>query len=673
MTITEIYSELNSGNYAVVEAEIIELNRLYRKGDSPITDPEYDKLLDAFKVVMPSSKIFDSGVIEDDVDPDRAESLKYPMYSLDKEKFIVDIHKWLKNKGLPLSTILICTAKYDGISILKDEWNQEAWSRGDGLVGETMHTHYARIGDKAIPMKIFSIGELLFPKHEFATHTFLKNDGTPYKNARNMMGGLKNSDTISDDLQYVHHVRYGFATEDFTMNKSEELDFISTHIRPVPYRKFRADELDTDELTELFIEWGVIYDLDGLVFDIDDKDIRKKLGRESNNNPAYARAFKNPDWATKTETGLRCSNEYPTGIEWNISKNAYFAPVVLLDPFDVDGVTVSRATGNNAKFIKDNNIGGNCRITCIRSGSVIPKIIDVVKAGVVKLPTVCPHCDSTLVWNKSGVHIMCPNKDCPEVKFLKLAFFFLKFKIDGFAEKTIRKIFDAGYDTVGKILSMSISDIEVLDGMAKSSATKILKGFDEKIKNTSFEYIGHASGCFENLGSKKLKKIYDGIQELYPKSQSVAYLKEDMKKSQFNMLSKLLKHDDNRKKIFDVLLDINGMSDKSVEYFLDGIVNFSYFIEGLPITIEEEKVASLNDFDYTPQDFKGRSFVFTGVRDEELKNFIIACGGDVKDSVSKTTTDLVAKTDDTSSAKAQKAIAFGAKVWQIDKLKEFFK
>ena len=670
MKLTEIYKELDNGNYSVVENEIKKLNKKYRDGIPEITDPEYDKLIETFKFLCPDSDIFKSGVIEDVVNPDRAEKLKYPMYSLDKEKFIVDIHKWLKNKGLPLSTILICTAKYDGISILKDEWDQEAWSRGDGLIGETMHMHYARICDNANPMKIFSIGELLFPKHEFATHTFLKSDGTPYKNARNMMAGLKNSDTISDDLQYVHHVRYGFATEDFTMNKSEELDFISTHIRPIPYRKFRADELDTDELTDLFIEWGVIYDLDGLVFDIDDKDTRKLLGRESNNNPAYARAFKNPDWATKTETPLRITNNCPDGIEWSISKNGYFAPVVLLDPFDVEGVTVRRATGYNAKFIKDNNIGGDCRITCIRSGSVIPKIIDVVKAGVVNLPTICPHCGTTLVWNKSGVHIMCPNKDCPEVKFLKLAFFFVKFKIDGFAEKSIRKFFDAGYDTVGKILSMSIDDISALDGMAKSSATKILKGFDEKIKNVSFELIGHASGCFENLGSKKLKKLYDGIQELDPKSQSVSYLKEDMKKSQFKMLSKLLKHDDNRKKIFDVLLDINGMSDKSVEYFLDGIVNFSYFIEGLPITIEEEKIASLNDFDYAPQDFTGRIFLFTGTRDEELKKFIEASGGEVKSSISSKTTDVIAK--DTTTPKAQKASSW-ATIWQIDDFKESLK
>jgi NAD-dependent DNA ligase len=137
------------------------------------------------------------------------------------------------------------------------------------------------------------------------------------------------------------------------------------------------------------------------------------------------------------------------------------------------------------------------------------------------------------------------------------------------------------------------------------------------------------------------------------------------------MLSKLLKHDENRQKIFDILLNINGMSDKTVNYFLDGIVNFSYFIEGLPITIEEEKTASLNDFDYVPQDFTGRIFLFTGTRDEELKKFIEAANGEVKSSLSKNTTDIIAK--DTTTSKAQKCTTGGAKLWQIDAFKATLK
>ena len=678
MILQEIYTELNNGNYSVVENEIKKLNKKYRDGITEISDKEYDKLIETFKFLCPDSDIFKSGVIED-VNPDRAEKLKYPMYSLDKEKFIVDIHKWLKNKGLPLSTILICTGKYDGISILKDEWNQDAWSRGDGLLGETMHKHYERIGDNTTPIKIFSIGELLFPKHEFATHTFLKSDGTPYKNARNMMAGLKNSDTISDDLQYVHHVRYGFATEDFTMNKSEELDFISTHIRPVPYRKFRADELDTDELTDLFIEWGIIYDLDGLVFDIDDKNIRKRLGRESNNNPAYARAFKNPDWATKTETGLRCTKEQPTGIEWNISKNGAIKPVVLLTEFDIDGVTIKRATGYNARFILENKIGGSdCVIECCRSGGVIPKLIGVLKISdkVPELPILCPHCQSILEWNDSKVDLMCNNEDCPEVKFLKLSFFFVNYKIDGFAEKTVRKLFDAGYDTVAKIMKLSVANISQLEGMGSSSAKKILKGIDDKIKNSTFPMVGHSSGCFENLGTRKLKMLYDGIKaiDVNNSSQSFVYLKEDLLTSKFEILGKLLKNEHSREMIKPLLVNIKGMSDKSVDAFLVGLIKFGEFVKDLDINITEPIVnVYINDGTYKDIDLTGREFCFTGVRDQHLKEFLLGMNGIVKDGISKTTTDLITKEENSNSSKAVKAREYGATVWQIDELKETLK
>lgn len=678
MTLTEIYTELNNGNYPIVEAEIKILNKKYRDGDPQITDKEYDTLLSTFKFVCPESVIFKSGVIESDVKSDRKESLKYPMFSLDKELFVEHLQKWLTNKGLPLSTKLICTAKYDGISILKDEWNQLAWSRGDGVIGETMHKHYKRLNDQAQKQQIFTIGEMLFPKHAFATHTFYKEDGTPYKNARNMMAGLKNSDTISDDLQYVHHVRYGFASEDFTLNKSEQLDFISKNIRPIQYKVFRGDELNVNDLTDLFIEWGVEYDIDGLVFDIEDKDIRKKLGRETNNNPAYARAYKNPDWATKNEAALRYTYDSPTGVEWNLSKNGAIKPVTLLVPFDVDGVTVSRATGYNAKFIKDNQIGKGSVLEVIRSGAVIPKIIGVVKAGLVELPEYCPSCGTKLEWNNSGIDLMCTNSNCKEVRFLKLAFFFVKYEISGFAEKTIRKFFDAGYDTVGKILNMTTSDIENIDGMANVSATKILKEFADKIKTTSFDMVGHASGSFENLGSRKLKMIYDGIMEIdaTSTSQSFAYLQQDLKDSNFKMLAKLLKHNSNRDKISEMLINIKGMSDKSIDAFLDGLIKFDEFISDLDITITDQvkkPTVSLVNCVYKPIDMSGREFVFTGVRDAELKAFIESCGGIVKDSISKTTTDLITKDEDSTSSKALKAIKVGATVSQIDKFKNTLK
>ena len=674
MTLSEIYIALDNKDFKTVDAEVKKLNKLYREGNPQITDPEYDRLIDTIKFVNPESEIFTSGVIETvEVDSDRKETLKYPMFSLDKESSLSEIHKWLLNKGLPLSTLLVCTSKYDGISILKDEDTCLAWTRGDGVEGETVHEHYKKLGDTAQRMSVYTIGEMIIPKPVFASRTYYRENGEAFKNARNMIAGLKNNDRVSEDLKYAKHVRYGFASEDFTKNKTEQLDFISKYLSPVPYKVFRADELNIDELNELFFEWGKEYDIDGLVLDIEDKDIRKSLGRERNNNPAYARAFKNPEWSAINEPPYR-------DIEWNLSKTKAIKPVVLLEPFDVDGVTISRVTGYNAKFIMDNMIGEGSILKVIRSGGVIPKIVGVVKNGKLNLPTVCPSCGGKLEWNENGVDLVCNNSNCGEVKFQKLAFFFVRFKIEGFAEKTIKKFYDAGYDTVGKILSMSASDIQKLEGMASLSANKLIKEFDEKIKTAPFEVIGHASGCFENIGSRKLKMINDGLKDMTDYTgQHFNFFKSCFFMLDFRSLDSMLKFDKVRKELIEKLNIISGMSTKTSENFLDGMLCFGKFMDDLDDMVqisdepkvkkEEPKVnTNMKNIDLT-----GREFVFTGFRDAELKSFIESCGGVVKDDFRKTTTDLLTKNEDSTSSKAKKAQAQGAKVTQVDTFKNSVK
>jgi len=673
MTLSEIYVLLSNGDYKTVTIEIKKLNKAYRDGNTQITDSEYDRLVETVKLINPENEIFTSGVIEteDDINPDRKDTLKYPMFSLDKEHYIEDIHKWLNNKGLPLNTLLVITSKYDGISILKNEKTELVWTRGDGVVGETMHEHYKKLGEKKSNIEFYTIGEMLIPKPVFASRTYYRENGEAFKNARNMIAGLKNNDRVSEDLKYANHVRYGLADDDFTKNKSEQLDFLAKELHIIPYKIVPADKLNINDLNDLFIEWGKEYDIDGLVFDIDDKNIRKSLGRGTNNNVAYAKAFKNPEWSIVNEPEYR-------GIEWNLSKTKAIKPVVLLEPFDVEGVTISRVTGYNAKFIMDNMIGEGSILKVIRSGGVIPKIIGVVKNGILALPTVCPSCGSNLEWNENNVDLVCNNTNCGEVKFQKLAFFFVRFKIEGFAEKTIKKFYDAGYDTVGKILSMNTSNIQSLEGMGNLSATKILKEFSEKIKTAPFEVIGHASGCFENIGSRKLKMIVDGAKEIVTDSIDFSNFQKSFKDMNFLLLENMLNYAKVKKTVIDNLNTISGMSTKTSENFLTGLLCFGKFMSDLDVQISEEpkikkEEPKINNINMKSIDLTGREFVFTGFRDAELKSFIESCGGVVKDDFRKSTTDLLTKNEDSTSAKAKKAQAQGAKVTQVDTFKNSVK
>jgi NAD-dependent DNA ligase len=630
MTISEIYILLNDNKFAEVTAEVKKLNKSYRDGNPLITDLEYDRLLETIKFVNPENEIFTSGVIEtlDEVDSDRKETLKFPMYSLNKESSLEEIHKWLLNKGLPLSTMLVCTAKYDGISILKDEWTLETWSRGDGIEGETVTEHYKKLNDKSNKIKLFTIGEMIIPKPVFASHTFHRDNGEPFKNARNMIAGLKNSDTISNDLQYAKHVRYGFADEDFMMNKSEQLDFITTHLALVPYRVFRADALKIEELNDLFVEWGKEYDIDGLVLDIDDKNIRKQLGRERNNNPAYSRAFKNPEWSENADTEI-------VDIEWNISKQGYLKPVGILTPIELEGVTVSRVTLNNAKFAKDNGLGVGSQVVIKRSGMVIPKIVKVLKSTGFKMPEIK---DSVVFWNDNGVELCVSNTNEQEIK--KIISFFEILKTDNVSEGIVKQLYNAGYTTIKQILNLSISDFEKLDKFGKRKAEIVYNAIKKATTDVDLAKLMHSSNLFVNLGSKKLE---------------------------------LLVHFTSKPSYKDILA-IKGFSDISAKNFLDGYDKFYDFIKDLPITIKskkQEQQPKNNNSNMKKGSLEGMSVLFTGVRRQDLVDEIEARGGKNLSAISKNVTHLICKDKNSSSSKMVKAKELGIQIMSVEELEMF--
>lgn len=622
MTLSEIYIELNDGNMEVVVEEVKRLNNLYRTGDSEISDPEFDRLIDTIKMVDPENEIFKSGVLEtvDDINPERKDTLKFPMFSLDKYPTLEDIKKWLTNNHLPLSTILICTAKYDGISILKNELTNLAWSRGDGTIGETMHEHYKKLNDKCSPIDLYTIGELLFPKAAFKSQVFYRDNGEPFKNARNMMGGLKNSDTPSDYLKLSKHVRYGFADEDYSLNKSEQLDFISKYLKTVPYKTFRADELNIDELNALYAEWSIEFDIDGLVLDIDDKDIRRKLGRGTNNNVAYAKAFKNPDWAEKAKTTI---NE----IVYEISKQGYLKPVGLLTPVDLEGVTVSRVTLNNAKFVKDNDLGVGSEVVIIRSGMVIPKIVEVIKATGFKMPVMK---DYEIFWNDNEVELCVAGTEEQQIK--KNISFFEILSTDNVSEGVINQLYESGYKTIKDILNLTVSDLEKLDRFGKRKAEIVYNSIKKSTSNVNLAKLMHASGFFNNLGSKKIDLLMDFTE----------------------------------KPTIDEIIKVDGFSDISANSYLDGYDVFYEWLQTVPqITIEStKKEAPTSDF------LKDKSFCFTGVRRKDLEEIIISKSGKIASGVSKNLTYLVCKDRYAGSLKLVKAEELGVILLSIEELEK---
>ncbi len=348
-------------------------NKAYREGNALVSDKEYDTLYDK----LSESEKSEIGVgLEVDSDNSRKRRLPKPMFSLAKVKNLIELHKWMKSKDIPMNTKFVLTPKYDGLSFLNKYPTNESYTRGNGVYGQRSDTHYSTIQSNLTSLPLvpeleneYVFGEIIMSKSKFKNK--YSND---FKNPRNLVAGLMNVKVPTLSLEDVDFIRFGIFNDNF--NKSETLDILNevNHVK-VPYVTGNIDIFTESYLNELYKSWSTNYNIDGLVLEVNDCKLRNKLGRDKNGNPIYARAYKGFDTTSKTTTIL--------DIEWGVGKDGRLSPVFVLDPIDIDGSTISRVTGINAKFVQDNNFSISDEVGIIKSGDIIPKIITLNGKSIV--------------------------------------------------------------------------------------------------------------------------------------------------------------------------------------------------------------------------------------------------------------------------------------------------
>ena len=294
----------------------------------------------------------------------------------------------------------------------------------------------------------------------------------------------------------------------------------------------------------------------------------------------------------------------------------------------LDGVNVTNVTGNNAKFLKDLNIGIGSKITVKRSGMVIPKLVEVIEATGFEIPTIE---GVDVKWNENGVELITDTVT-DEQRFRQLLSFFEILEVENMGEGIVRQFFDNGFDTPAKVLKMTKDDMVKLDKFGVRKAEKVINSINEK-RNVTLSKIQHASGFFNNLGSKKL----------------------------------LLLEDLNETATINQIVEREGFSEISANNYLDGIVKYNEWVKELDglvfISKTEVKKASGSGLD-------GMAFVFSGVRRSDLNEIIEDMGGRVASGISKKTTHLVMKVKGTGSAKEKKALDLGQTILTVDELEE---
>lgn len=639
------YSEIINKNINdLTEIELVEsikfYNQQYRNGDSQIEDIEYDNLVEILYSINPNSDFFNISIIDNNENSSRKEELPIQMFSLDKEKNVDDIINWIKSNSVNSDELVIITPKFDGISLAINESNNHAWTRGNGYIGQRSDDHYKLCnGYNKNNNYFYTFGEVIISKENWKNNFENKiniKSGKLYKSSRNTVTGLFNNDEPNPELKYVDYIRYGLVDNNNSLNKNEQLELLnSLNIVKLKYEICYVSDLVSLHnnnkldfyLNELYKDWSKDYQIDGLVIEFNRYILRENLGREKNNNPKFARAIKLPNWFDIYQTKI-------IDIIFKVSKQGKVKPVFIIEPVNINGATINKATAYNCKYLIDNNIAIGSIIDIVRSGDVIPKhikTISYIDNGVFDLKNKlkkCPSCGNSLIWDETETELICTNPNCKDIQLSKLIHFVTTLKFEEFGEKEIENLFNQGFDSYSKLLYITYSDLINLNGWADKSIQNLLNQIKRLNEfEIDFALLLHALDLFDGkLGYKTCKLILNNIN--------------------INNLDDI--------NIYE-LTKIKGVSDITAHSFINGIKQFynSKYNE-LPIKYNINKRPNIIIGDLC-SNFK---VCFTGVRNINVEKFIIENGGTIIDNVSKNTTHLIIKdysNKTLSSGKAKKA------------------
>ena len=580
----------------------------YCEGSSVMSDDQYDILREYTLDKYPENEMAKAGHTACDMIIQKNKvKLPYEMWSMDKIKPDSNaLPKWSKKYKGPY--VLSC--KLDGVSGLYTTEGEYAmlYTRGNGKIGQDV-SHmipYLRLPtEKGIVIR----GEFIIQKQVFS-----EKYSTEFANPRNFVAGVVNQKKIVlEKLKDIDFVAYEVIKPE--MKPSEQFLFLNKqNVETVKY--LVEKNISNENMSELLVEWrkNYKYEIDGVICANDE------IYKRTSGNPEHAFAF-------KMVLSDQIAEVKVVDVIWTASKDGYLKPRVQVEPITLGGVKIEYATGFNAKFIDDNKIGVGALIKLVRSGDVIPHILEVVRpAPEALMPSVLYK------WNNTRVDILLLDKSADKtVQEKVITGFFKGISVDGMGEGIVKRIISAGYDSVPKILAMSKENFLEIDGFKEKLATKIYNNIREKLETASLAKLMHATNIFgRGFGEKRLVSILDK----YPK---------------------ILVSDESNVDKEILLGDVSGIAKKSAMLFVEKIPEFVKWANEAKVSkrlvYEKPKLSTL----VKDNILYGKSIVMTGFRDKELSDKIEKYGAKIGSSVSKNTFVLLVKDIDENTGKAEQA------------------
>jgi DNA ligase (NAD+) len=468
---------------------------------------------------------------------------------------------------------------------------------------------------------------------------FIKYSDT-MANARNMVAGIVNAKTVdkqrAKDIDFVAYEMiepWDSYTEQ--MSKLEKLGFNTVHYSLL-------DDINVTKLSETLGKRknDSPYECDGIIISYNSPEQHVKEG-----NPDYAFAFKN---LATLETAIVKVKQ----VEWNVSKDKYLKPKLILEPTKLSGVTIINVTGFNAKYIYDNCLGPGAEIELVRSGDVIPHILKVTKPASNNIPQFPP--EDTYEWNETEVDIIALESSTQH-RVKELTYFCKKIGISNLSEGNITKLIDADIDTIGKLLNVTKEELSNVDGFKSKMIDKIFNEIHSKAETmTLLEFMTGSNTFGHGMGERKIKKILD----VHP---DILYLYIEQNDDQ----------------IIDKIIKIDGFDTITATQFVNGIKTFLELLNTIPNNIQQRLLLEVNDMglEVKDEDLKGLKVVFSGFRNKEWEKLVMSRGGEITTSVSKNTTLLVSTEEDIkakTNAKVKKAFELGIKILKKEDFEQMY-
>ena len=640
--------------------EINKHNKNYYVYDNPtISDAEYDalyyELVDLEKELNFTMENSPTRRVGDYVlEGFKKHKHEVPLFSLNKVKDYEDLAKWIndmkKATDNPAEGFSI-EYKYDGLKVVIEYQNgkfKQATTRGNGQIGEDVTLQVKTI--KSVPLTIPFKGKLLVQGECMMTNSsfeeYNKTAEIPLKNPRNgVAGAVRNLDPKETEKRRLDYFCYDILLIDGVefASQQEMNDFIKEQgFKTDSYFKI-INSLD-DAIKEIEavdkVKENLDTMIDGMVIKVNNCKVRDDIGY-TNKFPKWAMAWKFK--AVELSTTL-------LDVIWQVGRTGKITPIAIMEPIELAGATVSRATLNNTQDIERKQISINSRIFVRRSNEVIPEVMGLAEKGEnsqeIIAPEYCPSCNSILT--RIGPNLFCTNhKGCFEQIIDRLSHFVSRdaFNIEGLSEKTIKVLndkFNLAYPY--ELFELKAEQLVGLEGFKDKKINNLIESI-EKSKKIDWSNFIFSLGIM-NIGKKSaftLSKKFASIEEIASADIETLTNIEDVGEIVANSI---------------------------IEYFADAdnIANIQKLFD-LGVTINKPAEIKQNS------EFTNKTVVLTGTLENytrpDLTKILLSMGANVTSSVSKKTDMVIAGTE--AGSKLDKAKELNIRIIEEAELLDILK